>query len=192
MTDSGCPTRSPRSAHHLSPCPTATALRCAPTSQTHTAAPSRASSAASARAPHDRHEWPSPPGPQEPPRRRPCSSIPGDHTPSNWINAWPYPATTASCSVQRWRSNRLHCIDRQPDAVTLAVAGEVDLGTADQLVATAAAVLAKAPRQLVLDFTGVPYMGFSGLFGLIKLHDLANEHAHGLRWITLGALSDWS
>jgi anti-anti-sigma factor len=64
---------------------------------------------------------------------------------------------------------------RQPDAVTLAVAGEVDLGTADQLGAQAAAVLAEAARQPVLDFTGVPYMDSSGLSGLIKLHDLANE-----------------
>ena len=56
-------------------------------------------------------------------------------------------------------------VEGQPDAVTLAVVGEIDLGTADQLVA----------RQPVLAFTGVHYMDSSGLFGLIKLDALANE-----------------
>jgi anti-sigma B factor antagonist len=72
------------------------------------------------------------------------------------------------------RSLTVH-IDPRPGAVTLAVAGEIDRGAADQLVAPAAAVLAEAPRQPVLDFTDVPYMDSSELSGLIKLHARANE-----------------
>jgi len=72
-------------------------------------------------------------------------------------------------------------VEGQPDAVTLAVVGEFDLGTADQLVA----------RQSVLGFGGVLYMDSSGLFGLIKLDALANETRTRIE-ITVGALSDWS
>jgi anti-sigma B factor antagonist len=66
-------------------------------------------------------------------------------------------------------------IDRRPDAFRLAVAGDIDLSTVDQLVTQATAILAEAPRQLVLDFAGVAYLDSSGLSGLIKLRALADK-----------------
>jgi anti-sigma B factor antagonist len=65
-------------------------------------------------------------------------------------------------------------VERHADGITLGVAGEIDLATADQLEAAGAALLDERPRALVLDFSGVAFCDSAGVGVLLRLYNRAS------------------
>lgn len=61
-------------------------------------------------------------------------------------------------------------------AVVIAVAGDLDIATADQLFREAHEVLrGSAPAQLVLDLSGVSFLDSSGIGTLVELRNVATD-----------------
>lgn len=71
----------------------------------------------------------------------------------------------------------------EPRCHMISVTGEVDMLTAPQLSELITAELAAADRCLVLDLTGVSFLGSSGLVALVAARDLAAQHAVALRLV---------
>lgn len=71
-----------------------------------------------------------------------------------------------------------------PDSVVLHVEGEVDTLTAPTLDTAVAKQLNTAPTNLVLDFTGVSFLGSSGLAVLIRAANTAAERDIRLTLVT--------
>jgi anti-anti-sigma factor len=70
-------------------------------------------------------------------------------------------------------------IERQGDRVSVAVAGELDLGTVDQLEqAVAGELAAGAVAELVVDLGGVSFVDSSGLGALLRIRQ-ATQQAGG-------------
>ncbi len=71
------------------------------------------------------------------------------------------------------------------DGVTVvAVIGEVDLLTAPLLTSRVNEELVQRPRALVLDLSGVSFLGSSGLAALVQTRDRAGEQAVPLRLVS--------
>ena len=71
------------------------------------------------------------------------------------------------------------------DRVTVvAVIGEVDLLTAPLLTSRVNEELARCPKALVLDLSGVSFLGSSGLAVLVQIRDRAGEQAVPLRLVS--------
>jgi anti-sigma B factor antagonist len=66
----------------------------------------------------------------------------------------------------------LSAIDRE-GCIVVTVVGEVDLGTADQLVDYAAAGLQRSGPNVVMDLGGVTFMDSAGLKALLACHHRA-------------------
>jgi anti-anti-sigma factor len=64
-------------------------------------------------------------------------------------------------------------VDRRVGGTCLAVFGEVDMGTADQLVAKASALLDEAPADLTLDFAGITFLDSAGVKALVSIYQHA-------------------
>jgi anti-sigma B factor antagonist len=63
-------------------------------------------------------------------------------------------------------------VDRSDDgAPRLVICGEIDLATAPALEEAAGALLDERPRELVLDFSGVPFCDSSGVGVLVRLYN---------------------
>jgi anti-sigma B factor antagonist len=63
-------------------------------------------------------------------------------------------------------------VDRTDDgAPRLVIGGEIDLATAPALEEAAGALLDERPRELVLDFSGVPFCDSSGVGVLVRLYN---------------------
>lgn len=61
-------------------------------------------------------------------------------------------------------------------AVVIAVRGDLDIATADQLFRDAnEALRASAPTQLVLDLSGVAFLDSSGIGTLVELRNVATD-----------------
>jgi anti-sigma B factor antagonist len=71
-----------------------------------------------------------------------------------------------------------------PDSVVLHVEGEVDTLTAPTLDTAVTKQLDTAPANLVLDFTGVSFLGSSGLAVLIRAANAAAERDIQLTLVT--------
>src|SRR5262249_6076725 len=59
--------------------------------------------------------------------------------------------------------------------VVLAVAGEIDLGTAPELEKVSLSLLDERPRSLVLDLSEVPFCDSSGIGVLVRLYNRATS-----------------
>ena len=71
------------------------------------------------------------------------------------------------------------------DGVTVvAVIGEVDLLTAPLLTSRVNEELVRCPKALVLDLSGVSFLGSSGLAVLVQIRDRAGEQAVPLRLVS--------
>jgi len=73
-------------------------------------------------------------------------------------------------------SNMLHIdTDVRSDGVVVAVAGEIDLATADDMVSQVAGHLAGSPATLTIDFAGVRFCDSAGINALVRLRGLCVE-----------------
>ncbi len=71
------------------------------------------------------------------------------------------------------------------DGVTvIAVIGEVDLLTAPLLTSRVNEELVRCPKAIVLDLSGVSFLGSSGLAVLVQIRDRAGEQAVPLRLVS--------
>lgn len=71
------------------------------------------------------------------------------------------------------------------DGVTVvAVIGEVDMLTAPLLTSRLNEELVRYPKALVLDLSGVSFLGSSGLAVLVQIRDRASEQAMPLRLVS--------
>lgn len=69
----------------------------------------------------------------------------------------------------------------EPGAVVVAVAGDLDIATADQLFREAGDVLrAGEPTTLVLDLSGVSFLDSSGIGTLVELRNVATDSGGAL------------
>lgn len=67
-------------------------------------------------------------------------------------------------------------VDRAPSGVTVAVAGDLDLATAGQLVDRVAEVVADgAATNLTIDLAGVRFCDSAGISALVRLRKLSDE-----------------
>jgi anti-sigma B factor antagonist len=64
----------------------------------------------------------------------------------------------------------VHALDDGHDDVRVAVAGELDLATSDQLERALLPVIASAPKRIVLDFGDLTFCDSSGTRTIISLH----------------------
>ncbi|MGW5053840.1 STAS domain-containing protein [Actinokineospora sp. NPDC004072] len=72
----------------------------------------------------------------------------------------------------------------EPGTLVLTVSGELDLATAPRLDAIlAATVLLERHRLVVVDLTGVGFLGVAGITALMRHHDRALEHGIGFRLV---------
>ena len=67
------------------------------------------------------------------------------------------------------------------DAIRLAVRGELDISTADQLTDEVALVLDTAPRRLILDAAGLTFCDSTGLDALLTARQQAGLHEVAFR-----------
>jgi anti-sigma B factor antagonist len=58
-------------------------------------------------------------------------------------------------------------LDRDPDTTTVALTGEVDVLTVDQVRAALEEALAGRPREIVVDMSGLTFIDSTGLGALI-------------------------
>lgn len=58
--------------------------------------------------------------------------------------------------------------EKLPDGVVLAPSGEIDLSRSPSMRAQVAEVMKTAPKRLVIDLSGVPYMDSSGVATLVE------------------------
>ncbi len=82
-------------------------------------------------------------------------------------------------------SDLLHlAVYRGDRATVVAVIGEVDLHTEPLLTSRVNEELVRSPKALVLDLSGVSFLGSSGLAVLVQIRDRAGEQAVPLRLVT--------
>ncbi len=74
-------------------------------------------------------------------------------------------------------------------AVTVTAAGEVDTFTAPLLRSVVDTQLQRQPRELVLDLSGIQFLGSAGLAVLVETHKSARDRDIGLRLIITGAVA---
>lgn len=61
-------------------------------------------------------------------------------------------------------------IDREPEAVTLALVGEFDLVSKDAFAAALAEIEATSPRAVIVDLQGLSFMDSTGINALLAAH----------------------
>jgi anti-anti-sigma factor len=72
-------------------------------------------------------------------------------------------------------------VHREPDRVRLAVFGDLDLASADQLADRARELIPDAPGQLVIDFGGVDFCDSAGIRALLTVRTAAVQAGVELR-----------
>lgn len=65
--------------------------------------------------------------------------------------------------------------ERRGDAEVVAVAGEIDMATVEQLRSAVRAAHEAGPRLLVVDLTGVGFLASTGLSALVEAHELRGK-----------------
>ena len=82
-------------------------------------------------------------------------------------------------------SDVLHlAVYRGDRASVVAVIGEVDLHTEPLLTSRVNEELVRCPKALVLDLSGVSFLGSSGLAALVQIRERAGEQAVPLRLVS--------
>ena len=74
-------------------------------------------------------------------------------------------------------------------AVTVTAAGEVDTFTAPLLRSVVNTQLQRQPTELVIDLSGIQFLGSAGLAVLVETHKSARDRDVGLRLIITGAVA---
>jgi anti-sigma B factor antagonist len=64
-------------------------------------------------------------------------------------------------------------VHREPDRVRLAVTGDLDLASAEQLADRARDLIPSAPGHLVIDFSGVGFCDSAGIRALLTVRNAA-------------------
>lgn len=80
-------------------------------------------------------------------------------------------------------------VERVGEAVVVRVDGEIDVATADRFERDVVAVLGRP--LLVLDLTGVRFLGSTGLTRLVELRRRAEEAGTALRLVVAGNRTVW-
>lgn len=75
-------------------------------------------------------------------------------------------------------------VESNPGSYTVALSGELDIATADQLTAALDGVSPAAGERLVIDLTAVSFMDSTGLRVLIAANNAANEGGYDLFIVT--------
>jgi len=75
---------------------------------------------------------------------------------------------------------------RLGDAAVLDLRGEIDLATGEDLTAQLGRALAAVPELLVIDLTGVDFLGSAGLAALIAARDDAGGRVRRSVWCATG------
>ncbi|MWA06472.1 anti-sigma factor antagonist [Actinomadura sp. LD22] len=86
------------------------------------------------------------------------------------------PAAAAPDAIGAWTAGpvpglAVEVAERRPGTAVVAVAGEIDLHTADGLRAALVRAHAAGARRLVLDFAAVPFCDAAGLGALVGAHN---------------------
>lgn len=63
-----------------------------------------------------------------------------------------------------------------PDGTLARISGEIDYSRSTQLRGDILAIVKAAPKRLVLDLSGVPYMDSSGVAMLVETHKAQRTH----------------
>jgi anti-sigma B factor antagonist len=72
-------------------------------------------------------------------------------------------------------------IDRRPGVVTIAVAGEVDLATSDQLDGAIIQAIADADKNVMIELSGLNFCDSTGIRALVHGRRLADSRGVGYR-----------
>jgi anti-sigma B factor antagonist len=72
-------------------------------------------------------------------------------------------------------------VHREVDQVRLAVSGDLDLASAEQLANRALALIPDAPDRLVVDFSGVAFCDSAGIRALLTVRRAALEAGREMR-----------
>lgn len=75
-------------------------------------------------------------------------------------------------------------VERVDDVVIVRVGGEVDMLTTPMFTTVVGEQLATAPAMLVLDLSGVGFLGSSGLAALVGAREQAQSQSIGLRLVS--------
>ena len=71
--------------------------------------------------------------------------------------------------------------ERTPTGVRLIFAGDIDIGTSDELAEVITSAITAGPGSVVVDLAGVPFCDCSGVRALIAGRDLALRLGSGYR-----------